>query len=138
MSSPLASLPALTSLTIAFRLEQGYDNSSVLRAVASTCPHLRHLDLTVTSRPSFPMVNSHFPPSPCNQQSAHMIPPTGNLRALHPPPRPLAHVHLRIVPSPGEDTPLTCGARLVRASPRLTTFDLVFFAHAPPLGRGPS
>jgi hypothetical protein len=45
---------------------------------------------------------------------------------------------LRIVPSPGEDGLLTCGARLVRACPRLTTFTLVFLAHAPPLGRGPS
>lgn len=67
VSASLAALPALTSLTIAFRLEQGYDNGSVLRAVVATCPHLRHLDFTVTSRPSFTIVNSHFfLPSPCN------------------------------------------------------------------------
>ena len=138
VGASLAALPALTSLTIAFRLEQGYDNGSVLRAIVATCPHLRHLDFTVTSRPSFTIVNLHFPPSPCNPHSAHMIPLQETFARCI---RPLAHLRtfaLRIVPSPGEDTLVTCGARLVRASLRLTAFDLVFLAHLPPLGRGPS
>jgi hypothetical protein len=57
VSAALAALPTLASLTIAFRLEQGYDNGSVLRAIVATCPHLRHLDFTVTYRPSFSIVN---------------------------------------------------------------------------------
>jgi hypothetical protein len=57
VSSSLGMLPALVSLTIAFRLEQGYDNGSVLRAVVAACPHLRHLDFTIACRPSFTIVN---------------------------------------------------------------------------------
>jgi|SRR5712671_3268487 len=56
VSASLAALPALVSLTIAFRLEQGYDNGSVLRAVVTACPHLRHLDFTIACRPSFTIV----------------------------------------------------------------------------------
>ena len=36
------------------------------------------------------------------------------------------------MPSPGEDTLRNCGARLVRASPRLTSFDLVFLTRTGP------
>jgi hypothetical protein len=57
VGATLGLLPALTSLTIAFRLEQGYDNGSVLRSIVVACPHLRHLDFTVACRPSFSMVN---------------------------------------------------------------------------------
>lgn len=57
VSAALAALPALASLTIAFRLEQGYDNGTVLRAVVAACPHLRHLDFTVACRPSFTIVS---------------------------------------------------------------------------------
>lgn len=56
ISASLAALPSLVSLTIAFRLEQGYDNGSILRAVVAACPHLHHLDLTVGCRPSFTVV----------------------------------------------------------------------------------
>jgi hypothetical protein len=129
VSAALTVLPALASLTIAFRLEQGYDNGSVLRAVVAACPHLRHLDFTVTCRPSFTIVHkSHIVPlqvliSPCSSQEsfARYIRPLGQLRTLS----------LRIVPSPGEDTLSICGARLVRASPRLTTFELVFLTRTP-------
>ncbi|KAH9957334.1 hypothetical protein BC827DRAFT_1226337, partial [Russula dissimulans] len=60
LSASLAALPALVSLTIAFRLEHGYDNGSVLRAVVTACPHLRHLDFTIACRPSVTIVK---PPS---------------------------------------------------------------------------
>ena len=39
-----AVLPTLTFLRIAFRLEQGYHNSTVLRTIVAACPHLQHLD----------------------------------------------------------------------------------------------
>ncbi|KAI9457424.1 hypothetical protein F5148DRAFT_347802 [Russula earlei] len=108
VSASLAVLPALASLTIAFRLEQGYDNGSVLRALVAACPHLRHLDFTVACRPSFTI-----------ETFARCIRPLGHLRTLA----------LRIVPSPGEASSLpTCGARLVRANPRLASFELVFLA----------
>jgi hypothetical protein len=58
VSSSLTMLPALASLTITFRLEQGYDNGSILRTIVAACPHLRHLDLTVACRPSFTIVSS--------------------------------------------------------------------------------
>jgi hypothetical protein len=58
MSASLGLLPSLSSLTIAFRLEQGYDNGSALRTIVAACPHLRHLDLTVACRPSFTIVNA--------------------------------------------------------------------------------
>jgi hypothetical protein len=57
VSSSLTMLPALASLTIAFRLEQGYENGSILRTVIAACPHLRHLDFTVACRPSFTIVS---------------------------------------------------------------------------------
>jgi hypothetical protein len=59
VSASLGMLPALSSLTIAFRLEQGYDNGSALRTIVAACPHLRHLDFTVACRPSFTIVNAH-------------------------------------------------------------------------------
>ena len=58
VGASLGLLPALTSLTITFRLEQGYDNGSVLRSIVVACPHLRHLDFTIACRPSFTIVNA--------------------------------------------------------------------------------
>ncbi len=60
VSASLGSLPALSSLTIAFRLMQGYENGSMLRSIVSACPHLRHLDFTIACRPSFTIVNAPF------------------------------------------------------------------------------
>jgi hypothetical protein len=48
--------------------------------------------------------------------------------------RPLAQLRtlaLRVVPSPGEVSLRTSGTRLVRASPRLESFELVFLARTP-------
>lgn len=39
VGAALGLLPALSSLTIAFRLEQGYDNGSVLCSIAAACPY---------------------------------------------------------------------------------------------------
>jgi len=66
LGASLGLLPALSSLTIAFRLEQGYDNGSALRSVVVACPHLRHLDFTVSCRPSFTIVSARLfsPPRP--------------------------------------------------------------------------
>jgi len=50
----LGLLPALSSLTIAFRLMQGYENGSVLRSIVSARPHLRHLDFTIVNALSLP------------------------------------------------------------------------------------
>ena len=58
VGASLGLLPTLTSLTITFRLEQGYDNGSVLRSIVVACPHLRHLDFTIACRPSFTIVNA--------------------------------------------------------------------------------
>ncbi|KAI9437466.1 hypothetical protein H4582DRAFT_2111766 [Lactarius indigo] len=80
VGASLTLLPSLASLTIAFRLEQGYDNGAMLRAIAAACPHLHHLDFTIACRPSITV----------------------------------------------------CGARLVRASPRLSSFDIVFLARSGP------
>jgi hypothetical protein len=105
VGAALGLLPALSSLTIAFRLEQGYDNGSVLRSIAAACPHLRHLDFTLACRPSFTI-----------DTFARCIRPLGQLRTLA----------LRIVPSQGEVSLRTSGVRLVRSSPRLQSFELVF------------
>jgi hypothetical protein len=56
VGASLAALPSLASLEMAFRLEQGYDNGSIVRAVVAACPHLRHLDITIACRPSITVV----------------------------------------------------------------------------------
>ncbi|KAI0292701.1 hypothetical protein B0F90DRAFT_224866 [Multifurca ochricompacta] len=115
VSGSLAALPSLTSLTIAFRLEQGYDNGSTLRAVVAACPHLRHLDFTVACRPSFTI-----------ETFARYIRPLGQLRTFV----------LRIVPSPGEDSLCASGTKVVRLNPRLSSFELVFLTNTGGGGQG--
>lgn len=88
MGASLGSLPALSSLTIAFRLEQGFDNGSALRTIVAACPHLRHLDLTVACRPSFTIVNAPSL-SLLIKRNSHVSP--GNIRAIHPSLGPTAH-----------------------------------------------
>lgn len=56
VSGMLAGLRALTSLTIMFSLQNGYDSNGVFRSIVSACPHLLHLDLTCTCKPSFQLV----------------------------------------------------------------------------------
>jgi len=129
VSASLGSLPALSSLTIAFRLEQGYDNGSVLRTVVAACPHLCHLDFTVACRPSFTVVNTPLSLYSI-KKGTHLTPQETFARCI----RPLVQLRtlvLRIVPSPGEASLRTSGARLVRASPRLESFDLIFLPRTP-------
>jgi hypothetical protein len=72
VSVSLAVLPALTFLTIAFRLEQGYHNSTVLRTIVAACPHLRQLDFFIACCPSFTIVSApslpSHPPSPTPEE----------------------------------------------------------------------
>jgi hypothetical protein len=90
VGATLGLLPALTSLTIAFRLEQGYDNGSVLRSIVVACPHLQHLDFSVAYRPSFTIVNEP-PASPLDKRS-HMPPLiVSQERFARCMPRPTAH-----------------------------------------------
>jgi hypothetical protein len=107
VGASLAALASLCSLTLAFRLEQGYDNGSILRAVVAACPHLRHLDITIACRPSITV-----------ETFARSIRPLAQLRTLS----------LSIVPSPGEDSLQTIGTRLVLSSPRLSAFTIAFLA----------
>ncbi len=58
VSGMLAGLRALTSLTIVFSLQNGYDSNGVFRSIVSACPQLLHLDLTCTCKPSFQLVCS--------------------------------------------------------------------------------
>ena len=126
VGATLGLLPTLTSLTIAFWLEQGYDNGSVLPSIVVACPHLRHLDFSVAYRPSFTIVNepvspldkrSHMPPLIVGQETfARCIRRLGQLRTLA----------LRILPSQGRVFLRTSGAHVVCASPRLESFELVF------------
>lgn len=58
ISSMLVGLRSLSSLTISFSLESGYDSNGVFRTIASACPQLLHLDLTCTCKPSFYLVSN--------------------------------------------------------------------------------
>ena len=58
VGASLAALPSLKSLEVSFRLEQGYDNGSIVRTVVAACPQLRHLDITIACRPSITVVRS--------------------------------------------------------------------------------
>jgi len=128
----LAALPTLASLTIAFRLEQGYDNSTILCArccmsapaarLYYRLPPLHHSECTVSPVPPaipIPRRVLNYPALFTTKETfTRCVRPLGQLRTLA----------LRIVPSSGEDDLRTCGTRIVRASPRLTSFELVFLA----------
>lgn len=133
VSTSLAVLPVLTFLTIAFRLEQGVRQQHPC-APSSQRVHTCVLDFSIACRPSFTIVSApslpSHPPSPSPEVLIYLalfttkeaftrpIHPLGQLRILA----------LRIVPSSGEDDLCTCGTRIVRASPRLTSIELVFRA----------
>jgi hypothetical protein len=121
----LAALPSLSSLTIAFRLEQGYDNGSILRAIVASCPRLHHLDITVSYRHSFTIVS----PYPLHFSLTHSLTHSLKQETFSRSIRPLTQLRtliLRIVPSPTEDSLRKSGARLVRSSPRLSSFHIIF------------
>lgn len=58
ISGMLIGLRSLTSLTIGFSLESGYDSNGVFRTIASACPQLLHLDISCTCKPSFYLVST--------------------------------------------------------------------------------
>lgn len=58
LSNMLMGLRSLTSLTIAFSLESGYDSNGVFRTIVSACPQLLDLDLTCSCKPAFQLVSS--------------------------------------------------------------------------------
>ncbi|KAA1471736.1 hypothetical protein DENSPDRAFT_837798 [Dentipellis sp. KUC8613] len=109
VSTVLNQIPSLTSLTLTFGLEHGYDNGSMLHALISACPQLQHLDLTYACKPSFSLDNF-----------ARSLRNLCRLRSLH----------LRIVRNPSEDPLSTCGLRIARTNPRLRTFTLEFLVRS--------
>ncbi|KAI0058697.1 hypothetical protein BV25DRAFT_1890725 [Artomyces pyxidatus] len=119
VSGVLSAMPYLSSLTIVFRLEHGYDNGGILRAIVAACPHLEHLDFTCACKPSFTI-----------DTFSRAIRPLGKLRTLI----------LRIVKAPAEDSLTICGTRIARTNPRLQTFTLEFLARsvAPPTRGSPA
>jgi hypothetical protein len=58
ISTMLTGLRSLTSLTLTFSLNSGYDSNGVFRTIVSACPQLLHLDLSCTCKPSFYLVSS--------------------------------------------------------------------------------
>jgi len=58
MSNTLSTVPNLVSLSISFTLLHGYDNGSIIRSIASSCPLLEHLDFMCTGRASFKIVST--------------------------------------------------------------------------------
>jgi hypothetical protein len=136
VSASLAVLPALTFLTIAFRLEQGVRQQHPC-APSSQRVRTCVLDFSIACRPSFTMIvsapslPSHLPsPSPSPEVLINLVLFTTK-ETFTRPIRPLGQLRilaLRVVPSSGEDDLCACGTRIVRASPRLTSIELVFFA----------
>lgn len=57
VSTMLIGLRSLTSLTLKFHLESGYDSNGVFRSIVSACPQLLHLDLSCTFKPSVYLVS---------------------------------------------------------------------------------
>jgi hypothetical protein len=54
----LQGLPGLTELKISFMLHSMYDSGNLLRSLITSCPRLRHLELTCGNKPSFQLVRS--------------------------------------------------------------------------------
>ncbi|KAJ3524166.1 hypothetical protein NM688_g8608 [Phlebia brevispora] len=73
VSGMLVGLHALTSLTIVFSLQNGYDSNGVFRSIVSACPHLLHLNLTCTCKPSFQFVRLVLPHLAQPEQATHAV-----------------------------------------------------------------
>ena len=61
ISTMLLGLRSLTSLTLTFSLESGYDYNGIFRTVVSSCPQLLHLDLSCIGKHSFYLVRISAP-----------------------------------------------------------------------------
>ncbi|KNZ80279.1 hypothetical protein J132_06705 [Termitomyces sp. J132] len=112
VSALLQSLPHLMELKISFILNSMYDSGNLLRSLMVACPRLRHLDLTCGNKPSFQMDTF--------SKTVRGFPK-------------LQSLHLTVVKYPG-DEPLSAGAaRIAKANPRLTKFELTFIPPTYPL-----
>lgn len=125
ISSILVGLNSLTSLTVVFSLETGYDSNGVFRTIVSACPQLIHLDLTCTSKPSFYLVR--LP----KQRSERERQLTGKrlqeafsrtLRGL----TKLRTMSLTIVKVPGDETMQSGATRIALSNPRLARFRIAY------------
>ncbi|KII92598.1 hypothetical protein PLICRDRAFT_172671 [Plicaturopsis crispa FD-325 SS-3] len=112
VSGLLQSLSSLTELSIAFALHSMYDSSSLLRSLTSSCPQLRHLELTCGHKPSFQL-----------ESFAKTIRRFPKLRSLA----------LTIVKYPGDESLSTGAAHIARANPRLRTFTITLIPPSFPL-----
>ncbi|KAH9949589.1 hypothetical protein B0H21DRAFT_727525 [Amylocystis lapponica] len=110
ISRVLMELHALTSLTVTFALQSGYDSNSVFRTIVAACPQLLHLDLTCACRPSFYLESF-----------------SRSLRNLS----RLQTLALTVVKFQGEEPMHAGAARIALANPRLTHFSIAYLpAHA--------
>ncbi|KAI0697254.1 hypothetical protein BC835DRAFT_1338772 [Cytidiella melzeri] len=110
VSSMLAGLHALTSLTAVFSLESGYDSNGVFRTIVSACPQMLHLDLTCTSKPSFYL-----------EAFSRTLRGLARLRTLS----------LTIVKVPGDETMQSGAVRIALSNPRLTRFTIAYIPAEP-------
>ncbi|RDB16745.1 hypothetical protein Hypma_002417 [Hypsizygus marmoreus] len=108
----LQGLVGLTELRISFMLHSMYDSGNLLRSLISSCPHLRHLELTCGNKPSFQLDTF--------SKTVRGFP---KLRSLH----------LTIVKYPGDETLSSGAARIAQSNPRLTHFTLTFIPPSYPL-----
>lgn len=112
VASVLQGISQLTKLKISFMLHSMYDSGSLLRSLISSCPHLSHLELTCSHKPSF-------------QLDAFSKTLRGFLK--------LRVLHLTIVKYPGGDS-LSLGAeRIAMSNPRLEKFSLTLLPPTYPL-----
>ncbi|KAG6811141.1 hypothetical protein H0H92_008796 [Tricholoma furcatifolium] len=108
----LQSLPELSELKISFNLHSMYDSGNLLRSLIVACPHLRHLDLTCANKPSFQM-----------DSFSRAVRGFTKLQSLN----------LTIVRYPGDEALSSGAARIAKANPRLTKFNLTFIPPSYPL-----
>lgn len=126
ISGILAGLYSLSSLSISFSLESGYDSNGVLRTLVSACPQLVHLDLTCTYKPSFYLVSSvkflkfrlnySYNPSLSQEALSRMLRSLTKLRTLS----------VALVKVPGEESMQSGAVRIALSNPRLTRFQIAF------------
>ncbi|KAL4243969.1 hypothetical protein ABKN59_010055 [Abortiporus biennis] len=115
ISGVLSSLNALTSLTISFSLQSGYDSNGVLRTIVSSCPQLLHLDLTCAYKPSFYLETF-----------------SRTIRNLH----KLRTLSLGIVKVPGDEPMHAGAARIALSNPRLQHFTITYLPINTHISRG--
>lgn len=112
VASVLSALTSLSRLKISFKLHSMYDSGNLLRSLISSCPYLKHLELTCGHKPSFQL-----------DAFSKTIRGFPRLRTLN----------LTIVRYPGGDS-LGVGARQIAVSnPRLEKFSLTFLPPTHPL-----